>query len=209
LPLDQSAALAWVRAGGGRERILQNCSGKHAAMVVTCLRNGWPLDDYRHPAHPLQRLVASTLEEFTGEKVAAVGVDGCGAPLFAASLVGLARAFCRLLTAPEGSPERSIADAMRRNPEVVGGTGRDVTRLMQGIPGLLAKDGAEGTYVAALADGAAVVVKVGDGADRARMPVMVTALRALGVDAPVLDELATVPVLGGGAPVGVVRSVEL
>jgi L-asparaginase II len=80
---------------------------------------------------------------------------------------------------------------------------------MSSISGLLAKDGAEGTYVAATAAGAAVALKVSDGADRARMPVMVAALRALGVEDPVLDELAEVPILGGGAKVGYVRAINI
>jgi L-asparaginase II len=94
---------------------------------------------------------------------------------------------------------------MRAHPHLVGGTGRDVTALMRGIPGLVAKDGAEGVFAVVLADGSAVALKVEDGAARARTPILVAALRRLGVDAPVLSELATTPVLGGGRVVGEVR----
>ena len=76
---------------------------------------------------------------------------------------------------------------------------------MAGVPGLLVKDGAEAVYVAATADGHSVALKVEDGAARACVPVLVGALRGLGLDAPVLDELAEAPVLGGGRQVGVVR----
>ena len=207
LPLSSAAAAAHVRAGGGKDRVLQNCSGKHAAMLATCVINGWSLERYRDPAHPLQRRIRHTVEDLADEPVAATGVDGCGAPLFALSLVGLTRAFARLVTAAPGSAERRVADAMRAHPDVVGGTGRDVTALMRGLPGLLAKDGAEAVYAAATADGAAAAVKVEDGGDRARTPLLVTALRALGVDAPVLADYATSPVLGGGAVVGEVRIV--
>ena len=95
--------------------------------------------------------------------------------------------------------------AIRSHPEWLGGTRRDVTQLVAGVPGLIAKDGAEGVYAAALPDGRAVALKVDDGGQRARPPVMVAALRALGVDAPVLAELAEDPLLGGGQPVGSVR----
>jgi L-asparaginase II len=125
--------------------------------------------------------------------------------VFAVSLTGVARAYLRLVTAEPGTPERAVADAMRSHPELVGGTGRDVTRLMAGVPGLLAKDGADGVYAAALPAGRAVALKISDGAQRARTPVLVGALRRLGVDALVLDELAETPVLGGGQQVGVVR----
>ena len=150
--------------------------------------------------------LTATIERLAGEPVRHVAVDGCGAPQHALTLPGLARAFARLVTAAPGTPERRTADAARAHPELVGGTGRDVTLLMRGIPGLLAKDGAEGVYAAALADGSAVALKIDDGAGRPRGPVLVAALRALGATGNVLDELATLPVLGGGRPVGVVRA---
>jgi L-asparaginase II len=205
LPLDEHAAHAVIAAGAGRDRVLMNCSGKHTAMLLTCLANDWPLDGYTDPAHPLQTALRVAVEDLAGEPVAAVAVDGCGAPLFALSLTGMARAYVRLVTAAPGTPERTVADAMRAYPDLVGGTGRDVTRLMRGVPGLLAKDGAEGAYAAALASGAAVAVKIVDGGVRARTPVLIGALRRLGVHAPVLDDMAEQPVLGGGAPVGAVR----
>jgi L-asparaginase II len=207
LPLDADAADALLRAGGRAAPLYQNCSGKHAGMLATCVGAGWPLDGYLDCRHPVQEAIRSTVERLAGERVAAVGVDGCGAPVLALSLVGLARAFRALATAPPGSAERTVADALRGHPHLLGGTGRDVTRLVAGLPGCIAKDGAEGVYAAALADGSAVALKVDDGAGRARTPVLVAALRALGAEAPVLDELAEVAVLGHGRPVGAVRAV--
>jgi L-asparaginase II len=205
LPLSEDAAHAVIRAGGGPSRVQMNCSGKHAAMLLTCVAAGWPTDGYVDPDHPLQKALRDGVEDLAGESVRAIGVDGCGAPLFALSLAGLARAFARLVRSAPGSPERAVADAMRTHPALTGGTGRDVTQLMEGLPGLLAKDGAEGVYAAALPSGAATAVKIEDGAARARTPVLVHELRRLGAEAPVLDDLAETPVLGGGRPVGAVR----
>lgn len=207
LPVGEAAREAVLRAGGGPTRTLMNCSGKHTAMLLTCLAAGWPLDGYWRPEHPLQHRLTAAIEEFTGEKVAAVGVDGCGAPVLAVSLTGLARAFLRLVSAEPGTVERTVADAMRAYPELVGGTQADDTRLMRGVPGLLAKVGAEGVIAAAVPGVGAVALKIDDGAGRARMPVLVSALRRLGVEAPVLIEYAEVPLLGGGLPVGAVRPV--
>jgi L-asparaginase II len=95
---------------------------------------------------------------------------------------------------------------MRAHPDLVGGRGRDVSRLIAGVPDLIAKDGAEGVYTAALSDGRTVAIKIDDGAERARLPVLVKALRAVGVDASVLEEFATGTVLGHGEPVGEVRA---
>lgn len=186
-------------------RLLMNCSGKHAGMLATCVARGWPTGSYVDPAHPLQRSIASTLSDVAGEPLAATGVDGCGAPLFALSLTALARAFSLLPGAAAGTPGRRVADAMRANPFMVAGTGREDTRLMTAVPGLVCKAGAEGVHAAALADGRAVALKIDDGCSRARLPIMVGALRALGVAAPGLAELAEEPVLGGGRVVGVTR----
>jgi L-asparaginase II len=205
LPLGEEAARAVLAAGGRESRVLMNCSGKHAAMLLTCRANGWPTAGYAEPDHPLQLALRAAVEDLAGEPVSAVAVDGCGAPLFGLSLTGLAGSFGRLVLAEPGSPERQVADAMRAHPRLVGGTGRDVTRLMAGSPGVLAKDGAEGVYAAALPSGAAAAVKVADGAARARQPLLVGALRRLGLDTPVLAELAEVPLPGGDRRVGTVR----
>jgi L-asparaginase II len=209
LPLDDEERLCWQLAGREASPLAQNCSGKHAGMLATCLVNGWSTASYLDPGHPLQASIAATVTELTGETPAAVGVDGCGAPVLAVSAVGLARAFARLATADPRSDEGRLAQAVRCYPEWLGGTGRDVTELVRGVPGLVAKDGAEGVYAAAMPDGRAAVVKIADGAPRARLVVLAAALRRLGVDAPVLDRLGTTPVLGHGVAVGAVQPVAL
>ena len=204
LPSAEVARQDWLRAQGGPERILMNCSGKHAGMLATCVANGWPLESYLDPGHPLQVVIAETVSDLAGEPIAAVGVDGCGAPVFAISLTALARAFQRLTEAAPGTHERRVADEMRAHPELVAGTGVDDTVLMGAIPGLLAKGGAEGVVAAALPGVGAVAIKIEDGAHRARTPVLLDELRRLGVPVPVFRE----PVLGGGEAVGEVRAVR-
>jgi L-asparaginase II len=206
-PLSESARDEVIRAGGGRESILMNCSGKHTGMLLTCAANGWPYDDYRSPEHPLQRSLVDSVEELAGEGVGGTGVDGCGAPVLALSLRGLAGAFLRLVSAAPGTVERRVADAMRAHPELVSGTLGEDTRLMRDVPGLLSKGGAEGVQAVAVPGVGAVAIKIDDGAMRARMPVLVSALRRLGMAGRVLDEYAGSPVLGGGQRVGSVRSV--
>jgi L-asparaginase II len=206
MPLDSEARRAMIVAGIGPSRIAQNCSGKHAGMLATCVAAGWPTAGYREASHPLQLSIKATIEDLSGDPVTASVVDGCGAALFAITLSGLARSFARLATAPEGSVEHRCVSAMRASPDLVGGSGRDVTRLIRDVPTLIAKDGAEGVFAAALADGRAVALKIDDGAERARLPVMAAAMHSLGVDAPVLAELAIVPVLGHGERVGEVRA---
>ncbi|GAA4726902.1 asparaginase [Phytohabitans rumicis] len=206
LPLSQDAAAAVLRSGGGRSRVRMNCSGKHAGMLLTCRAAGWSTEEYWSPDHPLQERLRAAVEDLSGERVAAVGVDGCGAPVLAVSLTGVASAFLRLVSGAPASVEHTVADAMRAYPELVAGTDAEDTRLMHGVPGLLAKGGAEGVVAVAVPDVGAVALKIEDGAMRARMPVLVSALRRLGVQAPILGELAEVPLLGGGESVGAVRA---
>ncbi|MFE1881274.1 asparaginase [Streptomyces diastatochromogenes] len=208
MPYDPAVRDAWVREGRLPSRLAQNCSGKHAAMLWTAKLNGWSLDDYLDPAHPLQQAIAEIVEDLTGQRVAQVTVDGCGAPLFSVSLHGLARAVARITTAAPGTPEARVADAMRSHAEMASGAGRDVAALMGAVPGLLAKDGFEGVQVAALPDGRAIAVKIADGANRARIPVAAAALARAGVDPELLTEFAGEPLLGGGEPVGCVRPVR-
>jgi len=205
LPLDAGAALAWQVAGRGPESVAQNCSGKHAAMLATCVVAGWSLDDYLDPDHPLQRAVRAGVERLTGVEVAHSTVDGCGAPLFSTTLRGLARAFGAIAAAPAGEPDGDaarVATAMTAHPDLVGGTGRDVTRVMRAVPGLVAKDGADGVYAAGLPDGGAVALKILDGGDRPRAAVLTAALRVAGVDTEDLRAIGRTPVLGHGRPVG-------
>ncbi|MCW2523338.1 MAG: asparaginase [Frankiales bacterium] len=207
LPLGLAEQHEYLAAGSAPSRLAMNCSGQHAAMLLACLANeGWSIGEYLSPAHPLQRQLALTVAELAGEPIAATGVDGCGAPVFAISLLGLARAFSRIGCAAGGA-EHSIAEAMRAHPELVAGPQRIATRLMQGIPGLIAKDGAEGVFAGALPDGGAFAGKIDDGAARAADRLAVRALALLGVTAPVLEDLAEQPVLGGGVSVGAVRPV--
>ncbi|MET0422459.1 MAG: asparaginase [Actinoplanes sp.] len=204
LPALDSARDDWLRAQGGPEPVLMNCSGKHAGMLATCVANDWPLESYLDPKHPLQVAIADAVADLTGEPIAAVGVDGCGAPVLAVSLTGLAEAFRRLVEAEPGTPERRVADKMRAHPELVAGTGADDTVLMRAVPGLLVKGGAEGVVAAAVPGRGAIALKIEDGAQRPRTPVLLDELSRLGVEVPLIREL----VLGGGDPVGEVRAVR-
>jgi L-asparaginase II len=206
LPVDRPSMEAQLAAGRGATRIAMNCSGKHTAMLAACVHTGWPLDSYLEPDHPLQRLTRESVEATAGETVAHTGVDGCGAPLLAVSLTGLARAFQSCVLAVPGTPERRVADAMRAHPEYVAGTRQPDTWLMRDLPGALSKAGAEGVQAVALADGRALAFKLDDGAGRARGPVTASVLASLGVTGPVVTRLAEAPLYGGGRVVGEIRA---
>ncbi|MFB8393138.1 asparaginase [Streptomyces yangpuensis] len=207
LPYGPAVRDAWLREGRGPSRLAQNCSGKHAAMLYLCKLSGWPLESYLDADHPLQRAIAEVVEELTGRRIANVTVDGCGSPLFAVSLHGLARAAARIASAAPDTAEHRVAHALRRHPEMASGTGRDTAALMRAVPGLLAKDGFEGVQVAALPDGRAVAVKIADGADRARTAVTAAALARAGVEPRLLAGFTGEPVTGGGRTVGGIRPV--
>ncbi|MEU9116526.1 asparaginase [Streptomyces sp. NPDC048483] len=206
LPLDPAEAEAYLAAGNVRDPLVMNCSGKHTAMLAASALNGWPLDSYLDQDHPLQQLVLEGVRAASGEDVAHIGTDGCGAPLMSLSLTGLARAFRHFVVAEPGTPERRVADAMRAHPEYVAGTRRPDTWLMRALPGTLSKMGAEAVQALALPDGRALAFKIDDGATRTLGPVLARVLRQMGIADPVLERIEDVPLLGGGARVGEIRA---
>ena len=201
-PLDPHEHAAVLRAGEGRAPIRMDCSGKHAAMLATCVHRGWDVTSYLDPDHPMQVQVREAFAELVGVP-AVTGVDGCGAPLFSAGLTELAAGVARLMGARPGSPEQRVVEAMVTRPELVSGTRRDDLALARAVPGSLVKSGAESVLVVGLPDGRALAVKVADGSDRALFVVARRALELAGLDAAWLRERP--PVLGGGTPVGELR----
>ncbi|OUM41965.1 asparaginase [Arthrobacter agilis] len=211
-PQDEEARNDLVRSGKGKQRIAFNCSGKHAAFLWACTENGWDTATYLEPTHPLQRSVASVIEEYTEESVAAWGVDGCGAPVAAVSLTGLARGIGKVAKAPSDkhadARAATVATAMLDYPWAVHGNGMENSVVMEDL-GVLAKSGAEGVLVLAAPTGASLALKVLDGNSRAATLVGLTLLAASGaIDADrvgaVLEKVVP-PVLGGGRPVGSLR----
>lgn len=202
-PLDPHEHAAVLRAGEGRAPIRMDCSGKHAAMLATCVHRGWDVASYLAPDHPLQVQVRETFAELVGEP-AVTGVDGCGAPLFSAGLCDLAAGVARLLVGAEGSAERRVVEAMVSHPELVSGTRRDDLALARAVPGSLVKSGAESVLVVGLPDGRALGVKIADGSDRALFVVARRALELAGLDHAWLRQRPAV--LGGGERVGELRA---
>ena len=213
-PLDAGARETVIRAGETKQRLYMNCSGKHAAMLLACVANGWPTDTYLEPQHPLQVRIRETIERLTGEKVAATAVDGCGAPVYAMSLEALARGIHRIATASSGSPfalyrnAAILRNAVLADGWAIDGPGRANTVVIDRL-GVFAKLGAEGVMVMAAADGTTVALKMLDGSLRAASIVALRLLVDAGAIAPAdVDALAPeldLAVLGGGVPVGSIR----
>lgn len=210
--LDESALLNAVdRPLGDEERrqwgtkaptsLAQNCSGKHAGMLFTCITNDWPIDNYLDPGHPLQVLCRSELENLANEEVSKVSIDGCGAPLFLISLFALARAIHEITLSTDSS-HRTVLQACRDFPEMVAGRGRLTTRKMLEVTGLFLKEGAEGVNVGSLPDGRTFAYKIEDGSSRATGPLVVAALKEFGVNS-VSEET---PVFGGKEAIGSIRA---
>lgn len=208
-PLHVDSAHAAIRSGTPKTALQMNCSGKHSGMLATCVVNGWSTDGYLQQDHPLQVAITETVTELAGEPPVAIGVDGCGAPAHVVSLKQLAEGARAIAVGDAGPDGQRIFAAMSQNPHLVGGTGRHVTSIVGSVPNLFAKDGAESVYMAAMADGRAVAMKMSDGSGRATPTVLLEALRALGVDVSGVSESVIEVVLGHGKPVGRVRAVPL
>jgi L-asparaginase II len=210
-PLHEPSAADVIRAGGRRAAILQNCSGKHAGMLLACVRAGWDPTAYLRPGHPLQRRVRRAVLVATGLEDVKVGVDGCGVPVHGMPLRSMATLFARL-TAPErlgelGSSAARAVEAMRAEPYLVGGRHSYDTELMRVSGDVVAKRGAEALECAAiLPSGLGVAVKIDDGGSRAGAPALIATLRKLGglspADVRELAPFALPPVAGGDRTVG-------
>ena len=156
----------------------------------------------------LQTSIVDRIERAGGETIAVTSVDGCGAPAHALGLTALARAFRSLVTSGSGA-DSAVFRAVREHPELLGGTGRAVSELIADVDGLLCKDGAEGVWAGALADGRAFALKVDDGAARSLPPVVATVLEHWQVgagDGSAVARWSTTAVLGGGRAVGTMRA---
>ncbi len=211
-PLDAEA----MAASQHRHKLLHNCSGKHAGMVLACVRAGWDPVTYLRASHPLQRRVTRTVRRATGLDDLTMGVDGCGVPVHGMPLRSMATLFARL-TRPERLGDVApaadrVTEAMLSEPYLVGGRHRVDTDVMKATGDVIAKSGAEALECAGiLPSGLGVAVKVEDGGSRASAPALIRVLEQIdGLSASRLRELAlhaSPPVWGGGKPVGALEAV--
>ncbi|MGZ0212102.1 MAG: asparaginase [Actinomycetales bacterium] len=207
-PPDWPADSVTRRASDAPRRLAMNCSGKHASFLAACVVNNWPLESYLEHEHPLQERIRETVTEFTGVPLAHEGTDGCGAPVFAMSLVSLATAIQRVVLADATTESNAVAlvNAIRGNA-----WGLDMPQVAEAMDslGVIAKRGAEGVLIAAAPNGTTVTLKILDGSIRPLLPVGLSLLAeagALDADAVAAVLAATIEqVLGRGIPVGELR----
>jgi L-asparaginase II len=194
-PLGEKEKISWGDKAG--TQLTQNCSGKHAGMLITCQQNGWDMDTYLEMNHPLQIAIKNEIELLASEKISASTFDGCGAPLYAISLTGLAKAISTVVKSNDLVYKQIVA-ACSKYPELVAGEGRLTTRMMRAVPGLFMKEGAEGIEVCALSDGRVIAIKIIDGSWRPVAPIIMEVFKRWGVAMP--DE--SVKIYGGGSVIG-------
>lgn len=186
-PFDDGAARGMDREGRLPGRIHNNCSGQHAALLALCVARGWPVAGYHEPEHPLQQTIRHELSAWLGEDCERLpwGTDGCGLPTPALSLRAMAQVFAAFGASSEAAV-RSVVTAMTTHPTLVSGPTALSANLMQASSGrILAKEGAEGVFCLASAEGAwGAAFKVLDGATRALGPAVVHGLATLSLLAP-------------------------
>ena len=183
-PLGAEVASRLTREGARATPRWSNCSGKHSGMLAQAKHQGWPTKGYEAKDHPVQQRIMAGMEQWTGvpSTKLSLAVDGCQATCFGLPLSGMARAYAAL--GAGATPELGVLrDAMMSRADLVAGTGRSCTDVMQAAPGkVVVKLGADGVYCGALVGtGFGFALKVEDG-DMRTLPVAL-----LGV----LDALAT------------------
>ncbi|MFI4989087.1 MAG: asparaginase [Alphaproteobacteria bacterium] len=193
LPYAPAASEALLRAGQAPTAAHNNCSGKHSGMLSAALHMGEPTKGYVRPDHPAQQRWMRTVGEMCGIDLARapMGTDGCSIPTLAFPIRAMALGMARLATqegldAGRSAAARRVLAAVAARPDMVSGTGRFATVLMERTGGrILVKGGAEGVYCAALPHlGLGLALKIDDGAARAAEVATAAILRRLGA----LDE---------------------
>ena len=202
VPLGRAEKAAW--GGNAPSRLAQGCSGKHAGMLATCVVNGWDTKTYLDPEHPLQIAIRQEIQTLIGNAVFSTTIDGCGAPLFVISTHNFAIGTHTMRVSQDPVYQEVVA-ACLAHPDMVAGKGRLTTTLMNQLPGLFVKDGAEAVELLSLADGRACIFKVSDGSDRAFPAIVKAVLKAWDIDA----EIDPVLVRGGSQVTGEIQVSEL
>lgn len=210
LPFSEAETNRMLAAGEKPTQLHNNCSGKHAAMLAFAKHIGADTATYLSPDNRIQKRILRCVADFTEvpEEEIAVGIDGCSAPIFALPVAAMAKSFINLLR-PTRFPEqtqqacRRIVDAMMTYPELIGGSTRLDTMLMNAAPArIISKVGADGVWLCGVLPcekwptGLGIALKVADGDDyRARPVVAVEILRQLDVlSKGDLTEMSPMPV---------------
>jgi len=193
MPFDQASAKTLKERGEKPTVLHNNCSGKHTGMLAAALAMGADPAGYEQPEHPVQQLNLQTLRDLSGVQEIPYGVDGCSVPTFVLPLQRAAGLFAKLAN-PQAAPHKyrkgleATFEAMRLHPDMVAGPKSIDTVLMEKIPGLVAKRGADGYYGMALRETrwgpVGIALKVEDGSNTAREPFIVRLLEELGVLSP-------------------------
>ena len=198
-PMDEAVARRLAAAGNQPSALHNNCSGKHAGFICTCVHGGLDPRGYVRRDHGAQAAVREAMQSVTGAAHGehACGIDGCSIPTYAVPLDALALGFARMATggglgAERAKAARRLIGACMAEPFFVAGTGRMDTRLMEaGGERIFVKIGAEGVYCGAVPElGLGIAIKCDDGAGRAA-EIMVAAVlaRLLKDDAAMADRM--------------------
>lgn len=206
-PLGGAERAEMARDEGAPSRLAMNCSGKHAGFLAASQHAGFATEHYLEPAHPLQQAIATSIESWSGERIGFSSTDGCGAPLHALSVRGLALAIASVATGASAE-SAALLRGVSAHSWAVDGEGRPNTITIDTLGGI-AKIGAEGLVVIGTPEGVAVAVKIIDGSMRATTPVALAALVAVGAleaatAATILARMPD-PVMGGGTVIGGLR----
>ncbi len=211
LPFYEKEAERMQRAGEYPNQLHNNCSGKHAAMLAVAKHLEADLATYEEFDHPVQKAALSIIAEFAETPVDEIklAVDGCAAPNFALPIAAMAHSFLNLVSPPDGIGDASslaaarIVSAMTKFPELIGGSERLDTMLMQAAEGrIISKVGADGVWLCGVIPcekypaGLGIALKIEDGDDkRARPVVAVAVLKWLGIlSSEDLPELSPMPI---------------
>jgi L-asparaginase len=190
----ETEALQCPIPDGKTSPLEHNCSGKHAGMLAVCRAHGWPIHNYLERNHPLQKLILTKFSEILKMPPDEfIGVhDDCGAPVYLMPISQMATLYAHLASGESLDLER-IVRAMIRHPELIAGTNKFDTQLMQLTEGeIVSKSGAEGIQcLGKVGEGMGLTIKAMDGSQRAKYAVAIYLLQQMGWITPAVSEILT------------------
>ena len=187
--LEQESLIEQVRTIKRPNKTHNNCSGKHAGMLILAKLMTGNTDNYAEICHEAQKRILDKLQIMTDSNLLqnVTAIDGCGAPAYRAPLINWARAFALF----SGGGELPIATreaclrlnkSIAANPYFVAGRNRACSAVNEAYKGeITVKVGAEGVYSAAFHEfKLGLMLKTRDGNKRGAEVALGAVFRALG-----------------------------
>lgn len=187
-PYHEASAQDLIRKKVKLSAFYNNCAGKHAAIITTCLHLGENVQGYEKYEHSAQKRMRKVLTEtmkIDHSKVPYAS-DGCSILTYAVPLQAMAAGMSVFVNSRENTDRKAAAQkilhAIKFNPFYLSGSDNFASVVIEKTQGrAIIKGGAEGVFCGVIPEKkVAFAVKASDGAGRAAQAVTAAILLQFG-----------------------------